>query len=204
MYQISIEPLGKTKARVYLDGQFAFVLYKSELSRYGIKDGDTMDPKVAESLKTEIVLKRAKQKALKLLGDMDRTKAELKERLLRAEFTEEIADLAVAYAESFGYLDDERYVENYILSRKGTKSRRELYAELSRKKIEKEMTERIMEACYGEEDTADAIKKLLKKKKYHPETAGPEEKRKLYAYLARKGFGYRDIQSVLQLPEWDV
>ena len=31
-----IEAVTKTKYKVYLDGKFAFVLYKGELSRYGI------------------------------------------------------------------------------------------------------------------------------------------------------------------------
>ena len=31
-----IEPVTKTRYKVYVDGQFAFVLYKGELSRYHI------------------------------------------------------------------------------------------------------------------------------------------------------------------------
>ena len=31
-----IEPVTKSKYKIYLDGQFAFVLYKGELSRYHI------------------------------------------------------------------------------------------------------------------------------------------------------------------------
>ena len=33
-----IEPLSKTRYKVYLDGQFAFTLYKGELSRYHIAE----------------------------------------------------------------------------------------------------------------------------------------------------------------------
>ena len=34
--------------RVYLDGQFAFVLYKGELSRYHIRPGRELEPKELE------------------------------------------------------------------------------------------------------------------------------------------------------------
>ena len=34
-----VEPLTKTKFKVYLDGDFAFVLYKGELARFGIREG---------------------------------------------------------------------------------------------------------------------------------------------------------------------
>ena len=152
MQQIRIEPVTKTKFRIYLDGEFAFVLYKSELARYGIKDGGEISDEMAAKIKEETVLKRARVKALKLLGDMDRTRAELKDRLMRSDFTEEIAELALAYADSFGYLNDERYVENYVRSRKETKSRREICAELSRKKVDREIVERVLEDCYGADD----------------------------------------------------
>ena len=33
-----IEPVTKTRYKVYVDGQFAFVLYKGELSRYHIAE----------------------------------------------------------------------------------------------------------------------------------------------------------------------
>ncbi len=33
-----IEPVTKSKYKIYLDGQFAFVLYKGELSRYQIEE----------------------------------------------------------------------------------------------------------------------------------------------------------------------
>ena len=36
MYVTKIEPVTKTKYKVFIDGQFAFVLYKGELSRYHI------------------------------------------------------------------------------------------------------------------------------------------------------------------------
>ena len=44
---------------------------------------------------------RAKLKAMSLLKYQDRTKKELKERLMRAEFPEFITEGAVAYVESF-------------------------------------------------------------------------------------------------------
>ena len=45
---------------------------------------------------------------------MDRTEAQLREKLLQAEFSPELVEEAVAYVKSFGYIDDERYVRNYI------------------------------------------------------------------------------------------
>ena len=199
MRQVGIEPVTKTKFRIYLDGQFAFVLYKSELSSCHLKDGEAVTEDQIETILSEIVMKRAKRKAMSLLQSMDRTESELRERLLRQDFPEETVDQAVRYVKSFGYVDDRRYVESFILSRKGRKSRREIYAELSGKKIDGEIVDEMMERCYEESDSGEALRHLLRKKHYDPSRASVEEKQKLYAYLARKGFSYGEIKKALNL-----
>lgn len=205
MRQVKVEPVTKTKFRIYLDGQFAFVLYKSELSSCHLKDGESIEEEQVQAILKDIVLKRAKQKAMTLLQSMDRTKSELKERLVKQEFPEEIADQAVRYVESFGYVDDRRYVESFILSRKDRKSRREIYAELSRKKVDAGLVDEMMERCYEEEDSQEVVRHLLRKKHYDPASASMEEKQKIYAYLARKGFSYGEIKKAMDLEfteEW--
>ena len=199
MRQVGIEPVTKTKFRIYLDGQFAFVLYKSELSSCHLKDGEAVTEDQIETILSEIVLKRAKRKAMSLLQSMDRTESELRDRLLRQDFPEETVDQAVRYVKSFGYVDDRRYAESFILSRKGRKSRREIYAELSGKKIDGEIADEMMERCYEESDSGEALRHLLRKKHYDPSRASVEEKQKLYAYLARKGFSYGEIKKALNL-----
>ena len=199
MRRVRIEPVTKTRFRIYLDGQFAFVLYKSELVPCKVKDGEEISDEQVEVILKGIILKRAKQKALSLLQSMDRTKSELRERLLRQDFPEKIADEAVRYVESFGYVDDRRYVESFILSRKGRKSKREIFAELSRKQVDEAIVDEMMERCYDAEDSGEAIRRFLKKRHYDPEQATMEEKQKVYAYLARKGFSYREIKEVIDL-----
>ena len=39
MIVTKVEPLSKTKYKIYLNHQFAFVLYKGELRSYKISDG---------------------------------------------------------------------------------------------------------------------------------------------------------------------
>ena len=57
----------------------------------------------------------------------------------------------------------------------------------------------MMERCYDAEDSGEAIRRFLKKRHYDPEQATMEEKQKVYAYLARNGFSYREIKEVMDL-----
>ena len=57
----------KIKSRVFLDGEFAFVLYKGELRLYKLrKDGEVSEKTVVEILHT-LLPKRAKKRSLMLL-----------------------------------------------------------------------------------------------------------------------------------------
>ena len=56
----------KSKYRVYLDGQPAFVLYRGELSRYHIREGWELAEKDYGDIR-EMLTKRARLRAMKLL-----------------------------------------------------------------------------------------------------------------------------------------
>ena len=196
-----IEPLSKTRYKVYLDGQFAFTLYKGELSRYHIEEESVMEEEVYGILQ-KLVIKRAKLRAMHLLADMGRTESQLRTKLKQGGYTEEAAEAAIQYVKSFGYINDAEYTRSFIDSRKEKKSKKELYAALIQKGVSPEIIEQVFEETdYGEEDSRQAIEALMRKRNYHPETADAKEKQKMMGYLMRKGFSYQDVRNVLQVCE---
>ncbi|KMZ54706.1 regulatory protein RecX [Dorea sp. D27] len=199
-----IERVTKTRYRIYVDGQFAFILYKGELSRYLISEEEEITEETFERIRTEVILKRARLKAMHLLNDMDRTEGQLRTKLRQGGYTEDMVDAAVDYVKSFGYVNDDAYVRRFIMGRKERKSKREISGALCQKGIPKEQIDAAMEECYGKEDSHAAIRKILEKKKYDPATAQDAEKRRIMGYLTRKGFSYDDIRQVIQVSEWNA
>ena len=92
-----IKSVSKTKFKVYLDGQFAFTLYKGELFRYRIQEDSELSEEVYQEIREKVVLKRAKLRAMHLLNDMDRTESQLRTKLLNGDYPADIADEAIAY-----------------------------------------------------------------------------------------------------------
>ena len=84
-------------------------------------------------------------------------------------------------------------------SRKERKSRREIYMQLVGKGVSRELIDEAFEESYEREDSTEAIRRLLEKKHYDRENTTPEEKKKIMAYLVRKGFGYDDIRRTMQI-----
>lgn len=193
-----IEPVSKTRYRVYVDEKPVFVLYKGELSRYHIYVDGEIDGKVYEDILNTVVRKRAKARALHLLNSMGRTEAQLRAKLEQGGYTEAIVEEAIAYVKSFGYLNDWEYARSFIEGRKERKSRRELLGSLLMKGIAKEEAERALEEYYDQEDSEAAIKVILRRKKFEPENADRIQKQKMGSYLMRKGFKYDEIRRILQ------
>lgn len=204
MQVTDIKEVSKTKFKVYLEGQFAFTLYKGELFRYKIQKDQELCDELYKEIREKVVLKRAKLRAMHLLNDMDRTESQLRTKLLSGDYPADIVEEAIAYVKSFGYINDESYIRRFIESKRSSKSKKEIYALLMKKGVDMERVQEILGEYYSSEDSLNAIRELLRKKRYDPERATDQETRKIYGYLARKGFGYEDIRQVIQNNEWDA
>lgn len=199
-----IEPLSKSRYKVFIEGQFAFTLYKGELSRYHIAEDNRIDEEVYDILR-KLVIKRAKLRAMHLLSDMGRTESQLRTKLKQGGYPDEVVEEAIRYVKSFGYINDAEYVRSFIDSRKEKKSKKEIYAALKQKGVDSDIIEQVFEEMdYGEEDSRQAIEALMRKRNYNPDSVDLKEKQKLMGYLMRKGFRYEDVNSVLNSADSDI
>ena len=165
------------------------------LDRDSFLDYETVK-KSEEEIKDEI--RRAKLRALHLLTAMDRTEANLREKL-QTSYCEEAVETAIEYVKSFGYLDDERFVKVYIESKSRTKSRRQIEQELIfNKGVSKEAVRRGFEKAQMA-DITEVIEKYMQKKKIDPKNCDYEQKQKFFAYMMRKGFQIQDLKMVFDL-----
>ncbi|MCI5479831.1 MAG: recombination regulator RecX [Lachnospiraceae bacterium] len=196
-----IEPVTKAKSRIYVDNKPEFLLYSRELSRYQIREGKDLPEETFRVIVEEVLTKRAKQRAMYLLKSMDRTEYQLRLKLEEGEYPREAIDQAIAYVQSFHYLDDRRYAENYVESRKGSMSRRELQQKLYQRGIPKALIQEALEGCEPDQEKA-SIQEWMRKKHYNPQEATLEEQRRMYGFLLRKGFRTGDVLACMHM-EWE-
>ena len=149
----------------------------------------------------EDILKQAKQRALYLLADMDRTERQLRDKLKQKGYSDEIVNQAVEYVKSFGYINDANYAERFIQSRQTSKSRYEIYAALCQRGVDRELIEQALDICYAQYSEKDTIRHLIAKKRVVLEECTVHEKKKIYDYLLRKGFKNEEIRQVIQVSE---
>ncbi len=205
MIVTGIEEMSRSRSRVYLDGSFAFVLYKGELRFYGIRTGEALEEEAFLTITEELLPKRATLRCMNLLKSRPYTEKQLRDKLAQGLYPQESIDLALDYVKSYHYVDDDRYARDYIENQQEKKSKRVIETDLLRKGIPKEL----VESAFREQQDAgigpdeDALAKMwLEKKHFDPQNADYKERQKMSAFLYRKGIGTAAIRRALSL-DWE-
>ncbi|NLM44677.1 MAG: regulatory protein RecX [Clostridiales bacterium] len=134
---------------------------------------------------------------IKLLSIKDRTTAEIKRKLKGKNFSDEIIEATLSKLIDYGYINDERYIENWIKS-KSTQpgiSKKYMYYNLLQKGLDKELIDYIFEKIIID-DYISAYNFAQKKIKLL-EGDDKTNKNKLFLLLTRKGYSIELCKKVI-------
>jgi regulatory protein len=183
---------------VDLDGSFAFALPATLVADERIDVGDMLDGDRVSSLLAADEASRATEAALVFLGYRPRSEKEVRDRLRRGGYEQDAIEHAIARLHEWRYLDDadfaRRWVENRTMHR--PRGRRLLQQELRHKGIDGQIARDAIDDA-GLDETAAA--EVLARRRL-PSYAADEPaaiRRRLGAYLARRGYGYDVIRIAL-------
>ena len=192
-----MDSFGKDKLLITLDEEISFCLYQKEVHHLQLEPGAELTDTRYQEIRKEILIPRARKRTMYLLERMDRTEAQLREKLRQGRYPEDIIENAIAYVKGFHYVDDLRYAESYVRCYSQSKSRRLLYQELVGKGVPRDLIEQALEEEYETEDESAKIVRWLEKKHYSAEEADPRQRQRMYQFLLRKGFRSGDIRKAL-------
>jgi regulatory protein len=190
----------KTRRSVYLDGQFAFGCHLNVVARFRLREGMRLD----EAQVKEIGLGEVKQEcfdhALKLLSTRLHSTAEIRRKLSRREYGEEVVDAVIADLMRLGYLDDAQFAraKAQMAAKYKKQGKRRAKVELIKAGVKGEVADGALNDVYDQTDTLAVARELARKqaprlKKLDPQTA----RRRLAGMLQRRGFDYDEIKPVL-------
>ncbi len=204
---VSITEINKQRARISLDTEESFVLYKGEIRMLHLKEGMELSGENYDRIMKGILPKRCKMRAINLLKDRCYTSYSLKKKLLDGGYPEAVAEEALSYVSSFGYVNDLKYAMMYIEDQESKHTIREITQKLLSKGIPVSLTEEALRQlgeereAYGEQSRGDIenelIEKTLKKRGYTGEESY-EDRQKLLAYFYRRGFDTDRVRRVME------
>jgi len=194
----------KKRVKVFIDEEFAFVLYKGELNLYGIKVGEELLQGNLEEIVNVVLMKRARLRAANLLIKKEYTQKQLTDKLFEGGYPNQCIEAAVMLMKKHHYIDDKRFTESYLRNRVMHKSKKQLTMELLGKGIAKDLINEVLEESDINNDSEEnTARNLLNKKKFNSAEATYEEKQKISAYLFRKGFSTEIIRKVINCSQFD-
>lgn len=197
-----IEELSKSRSKVFIEQEFAFVLYKGELRLYHIREGEEISEADYDEIMNVVLPKRAKLRAMNLLKSREYTTKQLYRKLKEGFYPESVIEQALDYVAGFHYIDDLRYAETYISDHESSRSRKRIEQDLLNKGISRETLEqafRQWEQKGGVLDEDAMIRQLLEKRHYDPETSDYKEQQRMYGFLMRKGFSSDKVHKALRI-----
>jgi len=143
------------------------------------------------------------ERALDMLEARSRGVTELRRLLIKKGEPELDVDAAIARLKSSGILDDVNFARQLTRSKAigAGLSRRRIGQELAKRGVSREISQQAIESVFDEEgiDEAESIDRVARKKlRMLTKVDDATRRRRLYAFLARRGYDSDDIARTLQ------
>jgi regulatory protein len=185
------------RVNIYLDGKYSLTLLAEVVLKERLRVGQELSDDEITNLAGKDSYQRSLNTAVRLLGYRPRSEAEIAQRLRRNGFDDACSAKALNYLKDRGLVDDNAFARFWIENRESfsPRSRRMTGMELRRKGLSRDIIEQVI----GQIDEGEsAYRAALKKARLLSTADYPDFRKRLGAYLGRRGFGYEVINDTIK------
>jgi regulatory protein len=188
---------------VAIDGSDAATVGIDGIERLALRVGVEVTERLAAGLADETGAVAVYDRAVRLLAGRGYAIAELSRRLVRGGADPRYVPIAIERLVASGALDDAEYARSLTRSRvrsKGTSARR-VKQELSRHGVSADVAAEAVEEVFVEEevDETAVVEQLARRRAETMRGLDPMvRRRRLYAYLARRGYDADDVRRAVE------
>jgi len=182
---------------IELDGKRKVFVNGSVVEEFNVQKGQTLTPAALEQIAGADVLRKAKKRALYLIGEREMCRGELLKKLTKT-YGAEIAEEAAEYVCGLGYVDDEEYapkLAEYLIKRKHWGVRRVRY-EMIMRGLDRRLVENTL-ADVPEDELDEELITLIEKR-YINKISDYDDRRRTIAALARRGYDFGSIKRCIE------
>jgi len=198
---ITPTPRHPGRFELLVDGKSIATLSLDAIERLQLAIGTNVDG-LGERIATEAAQLKVYDRALNMLAFRARAAAELARALVRKGELKEHVDRAIDRLREQGLLDDARFAESFTRTKVlGAKqSRRRVQQDLARKGVDRAVSDAAIDTVFEEEgvDQTAVVEEAARKKLRSLTKLDPVvRRRRLYAFLARRGYDADDIRRAM-------
>ena len=191
-----------SRVSVFIDGEFAFGISDKLLLLFSLYQGASLEQGEIDKILRSELEETAKQKAFRFLSIRPRSKKEIRDYLLRKEYSEDVAETIILKLESLKLLDDVAFArmlcrDSMIKKPMGEKLARQM---MFKKGVPRPVIDSVIPEFFSSESELILALKAAEK---HQERARRSSKisdalhvkKKLFDFLMRRGFAYETAMS---------
>ena len=184
---------------IFLDDVYAFSVHESNLVKFGLTKGMSLDNWQKEDLVYEEEINRAFNRALHFLSFRMRSEYEVKQKLQQAEFGEAVIKEAIIKLKKLNFLDDQAFSEALLHQQKNAshKGPNAIKEDMKAKGIDSTVQENVLEEYDPVEQLKTATRLAEKAAKKHTTIAPAQLKQRIQNALQRKGFSFDIIKEAI-------
>ncbi|HJU88160.1 MAG TPA: regulatory protein RecX [Gemmatimonadaceae bacterium] len=188
---------------VLVDDQVIGTLALDAIERLGLHVGRAVVPGDFDALGREVQALRTVDRALDMLAVRARSTRDLQRQLIRKGEPPDLVSQALERLTRMGVLDDASYARQVARSKMAGSgvSKRRVRAELFKKGVDRVVADEAIETVVLEDEVDESanLERVAAKKAKTLARLDPQTKRRrLYAFLARRGYESEDISRVVR------
>ena len=196
----AIEAQQKRRGRrsIFVDGEFVIGVHEDVVAALNLSVGQSLDRDRLVGLVEAETTRKAREAALRLINYRDRSKSEIRKRLIGSGFPDNIVEEVVDQLSRVGLLDDEKFCRDWVRSRTAAKpmGKARLAWELRSRGVEAACVEQALEAISEDAEYEMALS-LAQRKIGKTSRDNPSLKTRLSPFLQRRGFSWDVIKAVV-------
>lgn len=197
--KIEVQKRNKDRVNVYVDNEFNFACDLELIYLYNLKKDMQVDlDKIREVVLEDNYLK-AKECALKTIEKTYKTESQIREKLLKKEYSINEIDRVIDFLKKYGFLDDYKYVKMFIHDNINKIGKNKMKFDLLKKGIDENLILDELNNISYETEFNSAYE--IFQKKYKVLKKGNDDQKKLYKklgdFLIRKGFDFSIINEII-------
>ena len=169
-------------------------------TKLGLRIGLEIEETVVRKLMEADEVVRARDYALELLPSQTYTKQQMIEALEKSGFCDNAISETIENLEQLGKIKDERYAKNWVKNRRRNRptSKSVMRRELISQGVDKSTVDRVLAEIDEAEETVLALQVARKQVNHYKSLTPHVAKRRLYAFLIRRGFEHETVGQVMR------
>jgi regulatory protein len=198
--KIEKQKRNKDRWNVFIDGIFACGINSDTFLKYQLKTGDNIDENMLREIRNFDEYLFSKKIAFDFLSYRIRSEKEIKDKLKGKDISQSSIERTIEHLKELKLINDEEFARQLITEKLSGKpvGKSVLRQKLVQKGISFAQSDEILKEFFSEDDEKEFVKTNFDKYFRRVEGLEKQQKRKkMFDYLARKGFDFEIIKQVI-------